>query len=190
MARGRSTQTITMIKWIRVSRWSIQISLPGSNQARRLRDFSGGRGEYAFLQGQIDKGRKACFLISKDDHFTPTRETKRHVKERAHNHSEGWKLGGGSNQPWRLRDFSAGRIKFVSLQGHIEKVPKRGLSYLGGRSATFAAARLPPSVLWNRKGSKRGGVSCMGTSFIRNRTPLRPYSNPMSRDLWWSYGSG
>jgi len=37
-------------------------------------------------------GGKACLLIRKHDHFTPTREIKRHVRALARNHPEGWKL--------------------------------------------------------------------------------------------------
>jgi len=29
-----------------------------------------------------------------------------------------------------------------------------------------------------------------GTSLIRNSAPVGPYSSPMPRDLWWSYGGG
>ena len=39
---------------------------------------------------------KACLLIHKHDHFTPTREIKRHVRALARHHSEGWKLQGPS----------------------------------------------------------------------------------------------
>ena len=38
------------------------------------------------------QGGKACSLIRKHDHFTPTREIKRHVRALARNHPEGWKL--------------------------------------------------------------------------------------------------
>ena len=34
----------------------------------------------------------ACLLIRKHDHFTPTREIKRHVRALARNHPEGWNL--------------------------------------------------------------------------------------------------
>jgi len=39
-------------------------------------------------------GGKAGLLIRKHDHFTPTRENKRHVRALARNHPEGWKLQG------------------------------------------------------------------------------------------------
>ena len=37
-------------------------------------------------------GGKACLLIRKHDHFTPTREIERHVRALARNNPEGWKL--------------------------------------------------------------------------------------------------
>ena len=37
---------------------------------------------------------KACLLVRKRDHFTQTREIKRHVRALACNHPEGWKLQG------------------------------------------------------------------------------------------------
>jgi len=39
-------------------------------------------------------GGEACLLIRKHDHFTPTREIRRHVRALARNHPEGWKLQG------------------------------------------------------------------------------------------------
>ena len=39
-------------------------------------------------------GGGACLLIRKHDHFTTTREIKRHVRAQARNHPEGWKLQG------------------------------------------------------------------------------------------------
>jgi len=33
-------------------------------------------------------------------------------------------------------------------------------------------------------------MSYMGTSLIRNRLPLGPYSRPLPRALWWSRGGG
>ena len=39
-------------------------------------------------------GGKACLLIRKHDHFTPTRGIKRYVRAPARNHPEGWKLQG------------------------------------------------------------------------------------------------
>ena len=37
-------------------------------------------------------GRKAYLSIRKHDHFTPTREIRRHVRALARNHPEGWKM--------------------------------------------------------------------------------------------------
>jgi len=39
-------------------------------------------------------GGGSCLSIRKHDHFTPTREIKRHVRALARNHPEGWKLQG------------------------------------------------------------------------------------------------
>ena len=39
-------------------------------------------------------GGKACLFIHKHEHFTPTREIKRHVRALARNHPAGWKLQG------------------------------------------------------------------------------------------------
>ena len=44
--------------------------------------------EYQLGVQLLRLGGKAGLLIRKHDHFTPTREIKRHV---AHNHPEGWK---------------------------------------------------------------------------------------------------
>ena len=44
--------------------------------------------------GAVLPGGKACLLICKHDHFTPTREIKRYVRALACNHPEGWKLQG------------------------------------------------------------------------------------------------
>ena len=38
------------------------------------------------------KGGGACLLIRKHDHFTPTREIRRHVRALARDHPKGWKL--------------------------------------------------------------------------------------------------
>jgi len=40
-----------------------------------------------------EDGGKTCLLIRKHDHFTLTREIKRHVRALARNYPEGWKFG-------------------------------------------------------------------------------------------------
>ena len=42
----------------------------------------------------VEEGGEACLLIRKQDHFTPTREIRRHVRALARNHPEGWKFRG------------------------------------------------------------------------------------------------
>ena len=39
-------------------------------------------------------------------------------------------------------------------------------------------------------GSNVGRQSYRGTSLIRKRLPLGPYSRPIPRALWWSMGGG
>ena len=45
------------------------------------------------LQDASERG-KDCLLNRKHDHFTPTREIRRHVRALDRNHPEGWKLQG------------------------------------------------------------------------------------------------
>jgi len=56
------------------------------------------------------------------------------------------------------------------------------------RVGTDPADRFRFGVLPEPRGVHSGWYR--GTSLIRNRSPLGPYSSHMHRDLWWSYGGG
>ena len=72
-------------------------------------------------------GGGACLLIRKHDHFTPTREIKRHVRALARNRPEGWELQGHVSrttaaqhatrrQPPPLNGFKAHRLLYPAPQ--------------------------------------------------------------------------
>jgi hypothetical protein len=54
------------------------------------RSWGGGR----FHSSAPTERGKACLSIRKYDHFSPTREIRRHVGALARNHHDGWKLQG------------------------------------------------------------------------------------------------
>ena len=60
------------------------------------------------------QGGKACLLIRKHGHFTPTREIRRHVRALARNHPEGWKLQGHSRKLAGERQWFRGGLVFGS----------------------------------------------------------------------------
>ena len=72
----------------------------------------------------------------------------------------------------------------------------RGCACLGGWGSWVTGKTVETaSVLTPTLGGKPGkaataGAECRGTSLIRKRHPLGPYSRPTPRALRWSYGGG
>ena len=96
----------------------------------------------------LPKWGETCLSIRGQDHFTPMREIKRHVRALARNHPEGWKL-----------------------QGHVSPTTT---NYLTHRGTSLMRKRIPlrpyrrpvPRVM-------RGSSGYKGTSPMRNRAPPR-----------------
>jgi len=85
-------------------------------------------------------GGEACLLIRKHDHFTPTREIKRHVRAIARNHPEGWKL-----------------------QGHVSPTTTNYLTYRIGLDDGATNLHAPPSSLSPASGAS---VACIDAACI------------------------
>ena len=129
----------------------------------------------------ILKWGKACLLIRKHDHFTPTRTIKRHVRALARNHPEGWTLQGQADTGrsflgplgflLRTVTLQTGKVVAIALMSWRGQIPNQGESFPLPKSRTYegrrTASKMPAKPAG--KAGTAGGASAKSAQILESQ---------------------